>query len=101
MGFCEINNVPAFVHDAFEFQGSYEKQEISFYYFLWPKKARSFISMIRELKNKRTIDATQNKLIEWMSILLPIATRGTIEKTLRDKDKKPSEKNHIDIQIFN
>lgn len=101
-GFCEIGNIPAFVYDAFEFPASYgNKQQAGFYYFLWPKKARSFISMIRELKNRRSLDGTQSKLTEWISALLPIATRGTIEKTLRDKEKKPSKNNHIDIQIFN
>lgn len=102
LGFCEINNVSNFVYDAFEFPASYDKkQQTGFYYFLWLKKARSFIVMIRELKNRRSLDGTHSKLTEWISILLPAATRGTIEKTLRDKEISPSKKNRIDIQIFN
>ena len=99
-GFCEISDIEAFVNTAFVFQAPYQKEQLDkLFHFRW-KKANSFIDMMDRLRDKRSIGINHNELVIWLEALLPHTSRTTIEKNLWDKDKKPSKKFRVDIQVF-
>ena len=101
-GFCKINNVSAFVHDAFAFPSQYVAPKTNgFYHVVWEKPYHSLTVLMRDLKNKGRITNTKQDLIEWVSVLLPSVSKDSIRKYMSSNDKKLSEKKSIDIQIFN
>lgn len=99
-GYCEITDVREFVASAFKFQAPFQLQPTeSLCSFRW-FKANSFIDMIDRLRDKRSIAINTSELQTWLETLLPQASSKTIEKNLRDKDKKPVKKFQVDLQVF-
>ena len=103
-GFCDIYNVPAFVYNAFTFPANYKvPQDNGFFTFLWKKNPsyHSLTVLIKDLYDKKSITDNKAALEEWLSVLLPLVSQGSIKKYLSSKGKEFSEKNRIDIQLFN
>ena len=101
--FCEIQNVPSFVYSAFAFPENYKIPELSYFTFRWKKNPsyHSLTVLMKDLYDKKSITCNKPALEGWLSVLLPLVTKGSIGKYLSSKGKEFSEKNRIDIQIFN
>ena len=101
--FCEIQNIPSFVYSAFTFPANYKIPEVSYFTFRWKKNPsyHSLTVLMKDLYDKKSVTSSKPALEEWLSVLLPLVTKGSIGKYLSSKGKEFSKKNRIDIQIFN